>query len=430
MPAAVTPAPDPEGGPMYIPDFYEFCCRVNIVSGHDALEQIPALLAEMGARSPMILTDKGVTAAGLVDTMILALNGNLDIRAVEDDVPPDSDIKVVNHLATVYREKGCDAIIAVGGGSVLDTAKGINILVSEKGDNLLAFTGAGALKRPLGPFIAVPTTAGTGSEVTQAAVIADHDAGRKLLFASYYLLPDAAIVDPRMTLTLPPHITAATAMDAMAHAVESTVMLAKNPISDAHAYQAMSVIARQLPRVLTNTSDKEGRLALATAATLAGIAFSNATVGMVHALGHSVGAVCQVPHGTCMSIFLPYGLEYNLHRVEDRIADLLLPLAGPGVYLATPEKQRARAAIDWIRQFNRDLNKATGGVHALRLKDLKTRGGELMVPREKLKDIAGTALGDATIFFNPEEMDYEDFLMVAEAAWEGDPLDLDKIKKG
>jgi len=415
---------------MYIPDYYEFCCRVNIVAGHDALEQIPDLLAAMDSKSPMLLTDKGVTAAGLVDTVISAVSANLNIASIEDDVPPDSDVKVVNRLAAVYREKGCDAIIAVGGGSVLDTAKGINILVSENGEDLMAFTGAGVLKRPLRPFIAIPTTAGTGSEVTQAAVIADHDANRKLLFGSYYLLPDAAIVDPRMTLTLPPHITAATGMDAMAHAVESTVMLAKNPISDAHAYEAMSMISRHLPRVIKNPGDREGRLAMATAATMAGIAFSNATVGMVHALGHSVGSVCHVPHGTCMAIFLPYGLEYNHHRVEERIADLFLHLAGPEAYVATPKNKRAQASIDWIRQFNRDLNQATGGTHAVCLKDLKTREGNPMVPREKLGDIAATALGDGTIFYNPEEMDYNDFLMVAEAAWEGVPLDLSKIKKG
>jgi len=219
-------------------------------------------------------------------------------------------------------------------------------------------------------------------------------------------------------------------MDAMAHAVESTVMLAKNPISDAHAYEAMAMISRHLPRVIKNAEDKEGRLAMATAATMAGIAFSNATVGMVHALGHSAGAVCHVPHGTCMAIFLPYGLEYNLHRVEDRIADLLFHLAGPEVYVATPKERRAQTAIEWIRQFNRELNKLTGGVHAVRLKALKTREGNPMVPREKLADIAATALGDGTIFYNPEEMDYDDFLMVAEAAWEGVPLDLSKIKKG
>ena len=415
---------------MYIPDYFEFCCRVKIVAGHDGLEQIPSLLSSMGASAPMILTDKGVRAAGLVDVVEGALDGNLTIPTIEDDVPPDSDLNVVNRLADVYRQKGCDAIIAVGGGSVLDTAKGINILVSEDSDNLMEFTGAGALKRPLRPLIAVPTTAGTGSEVTLVAVIADHANNRKMLFSSYFLLPDAAVVDPRMTLTLPPHITAATAMDAMAHSVESTVMMSKNPLSDAHAREAMSLISNNLISVLKNPSDKNGRLALATAATMAGIAFSNAMVGMVHAIGHSVGSVCHVPHGTCMSILLPYGLEYNLHKAEDRIADLLLPLAGPEAVVSTPADKRARAAIDWIREFNRELNQVTGGRHAVCLKDLVGQDGTPMVPKDKLPEIAATAMGDGAIFYNPEDMDVEDFLMVAEAAWEGVPLDLSRIKKG
>ena len=415
---------------MYTPDYYEFCCRVNIVAGLNGLEQIPDLLASMGANSPMILTDKGVMAAGLVDVVTAALDDRLTIPAVEDDVPPDSDLKVVNRLAGVYREKGCDAIIAVGGGSVLDTAKGINILVSENSDDLMDFTGAGALKRPLRPLIAVPTTAGTGSEVTLVAVIADHDNNRKMLFSSYFLLPDAAVVDPRMTLTLPPHITAATAMDAMAHAVESTVMLSKNPLSDAHAREAMTLISSNLLSVIKNPSDQEGRLALATAATMAGIAFSNSMVGMIHAIGHSVGSVCHVPHGTCMAILLPYGLEYNLHKVGDRVAELLLPLAGPEAWVSTPEDNRAGAVIDWIRQFNRELHQATGGRHATCLKDIKDHENNPMVPRSRLTAIAETAMGDGAIFYNPEDMDYEDFLMVTEAAWEGVPLDLTKIKKG
>ncbi len=200
---------------MYIPDYYEFCCRVNIVAGPSALEQIPELLSAMKAKTPMIITDKGVMGAGLVDIVTQALGNDVKIGAIESDVPPDSDVKLVGRLASVYRDKGCDAIIAVGGGSVLDTAKGTNILVSENSDDLFEFTGAGRLTRPLRPLIAIPTTAGTGSEVTLVAVIADHGKNRKMLFTSYVLLPDAAVVDPRMTLTLPPHITAATAMDAM-----------------------------------------------------------------------------------------------------------------------------------------------------------------------------------------------------------------------
>lgn len=412
-----------------MPDYYEFCCRVNIVAGHDGLEQIPGLLASMGAASPMILTDKGVMAAGLVDVVTSAL-GSLHIAAIEDEVPPDSDLEAVSRLAGIYRENGCDAIIAVGGGSVMDTAKGINILVSENSDDLRQFTGAGALKRPLRPLIAVPTTAGTGSEVTLVAVIADHAGNRKVLFASYFLLPNAAVIDPRMTLTLPAHITAATAMDALAHAVESTVMLAKNPVSDAHAREAMTLISRHLLPVIADPSDIQGRLALATAAAMAGIAFSNAMVGMVHAIGHAVGSICHVPHGTCMAILLPYGLEYNLHRVRDRVADLLLPLAGPDVFISTPGPDRAGAAVKWIRDFNLALHRATDGRHAVCFRDVKDSDGIPMVPRTKFNDIAGTALGDGAIFYNPEEMDHDDFLMVLEAAWEGTPLDRSRIKKG
>jgi len=415
---------------MAIPDYYEFCCKVNIVAGPNALSQIPSLLAAKGVRRPMILTDKGVTAAGLVGIVTAAIGDNLSIAAIEDDVPPDSDVRVVNRLAGVYREKGCNAIIAVGGGSVLDTAKGVNILVSENADDLMAFTGAGALKRSLRPLIAVPTTAGTGSEVTLVAVIADHDKSQKMLFTSDFLLPDAAVIDPRMTATLPPHITAATAMDAMAHAVEAYTMMAKNPLSDAHAVEAITLIRDHLLPVLAEPSNSEGRLALACAATMAGIAFSNSMVALVHALGHSVGSVCHVPHGTCMAVLLPYGLEYNLHKVKDRIAELLLPLAGPDTFARTPENDRAPAAIKWIREFNRELNRATFGSHPTCLKEITGPEGSPRVARSDLPRIARTALGDGAVFYNPEDLDYEDFLMVAEAAWEGVPLDLTKIKKG
>ena len=159
----------------------------------------------------------------------------MTIGAIADDVPPDSDLRVVNRLARVYREKGCDSIIAVGGGSVMDTAKGINIVVSEKADDLMMFSGANVLKRALKPLIAIPTTAGTGSEVTLVAVVKDHERHLKMAFVSYFLLPDVSIVDSRMTMSLPPAITAATGMDALSHAVEAYTCLAKNPLSDAHA---------------------------------------------------------------------------------------------------------------------------------------------------------------------------------------------------
>ena len=415
---------------MELPKYYEFCCRVKIIAGHDALEKIPGILASLRAERPMIVTDKGVSGAGLIDIVIHAIQGRVTIGAIADDVPPDSDLRVVNRLAHVYREKGCDSLIAVGGGSVMDTAKGINIVVSEKADDLMKFSGGNVLKRPLKPLIAIPTTAGTGSEVTLVAVIKDHEKHLKMLFVSYFLLPDVSIVDSRMTLSLPPAITAATGMDALSHAVEAYTCLAKNPLSDAHAIAAINLISENLVKVTKNPDDRNGRLAMASAATLAGIAFSNSMVGMVHTLGHSVGSVCGVPHGMCMAILLPYGLEYNMHKNGHFTSELLLPLAGAEVYAGIPKEQRAEEVIASIRRMNQDLHDATGGRHPRYFGEVVDRDGRQMVPKEKLPDVAKTALGDGSIFYNPEETDYDDFLMVLEAAWEGKSLDTNRIKKG
>ncbi len=407
---------------MFLPRYYEFGSPAKTVAGHNVLEKIPEMLETLNGKKPMILTDKGVTGAGLIDLVKKAIEKKITIGTIEDDVPPDSDVKVVNKLSKIYKKTGCDSIIAVGGGSVLDTAKGINILVSEDSDDLMKFTGANILKRRLKPMIAIPTTSGTGSEVTIAAVIADHEKNTKLLFASYFLLPDIAILDSRMTLTLPPFLTALTGMDALTHAMEAYYCLAKNPISDSCALEAISLISNNLLNVVKNPDDAEGRLALATGAHLAGASFSNSTCGMVHGLGHSVGGVCHAPHGTCMSIFLPYGLEYNLHKVEDYIGELLFPLAGDKVYAETPKEKRAEKTIEFIRNLNQQLHDATDGKHARSLKEIVDRDGKMMVPENRLEEIARTTMGDGTLFYNPEELDYNDAMMVLEAAWEGKKL--------
>src|SRR5690606_25465730 len=151
-----------------------------------------------------------------------------------------------------------------------------------------------------------------------------------------------------MTLTLPPHITAATAMDAMTHAIEAFTGMGKNPMSDAYAQAAIKKISRNLIKVLDNPKDVNGRLELAEASTMAGVAFSNSKVGLVHSLGHSLGALCHLPHGLCMNLFLPYVLENNLDKIREPLAEILLALAGPDVYGATPTHVRAEAAISRI----------------------------------------------------------------------------------
>ena len=415
---------------MELPGYYEFTCRAQIIAGHEALEQIPGALARLRAGKAMVVTDPGVTSAGLTDVALRAMGDGIRIGALAADVPPDSDLDVVHRLAKLYREKGCDALIAVGGGSVMDTAKAVNILISERADDLMRFSGAGALRRPLQPLVAVPTTAGTGSEVTLVAVVKDHRRHLKMAFVSPYLLPDVAVLDSRMTLSLPPVITAATGMDALTHAVEAYYGLSKNPLSDGAALAAVRLIGENLLRVTREPTDRNGRLAMATAALLAGMAFSNSMVGMIHTMGHATGSVCGVPHGVCMAIYLPYGLEYNLHKREDTMAELLLPLAGEETYRTTPPEERAQRLIDAVRKLNADLHEATEGRHFRFLSEIKDREGRPMVTRERIPEIARAALCDGSIFYNPEELDFEDLRRVIFSAWTGVPLDTHRIRKG
>ena len=221
--------------------YYEFFCPVKVIAGNAALEHIPFELATLGAKRPMIITDKGVRANGLLGPIEAAFSTtDAVIGAIFDDVPPDSSLEVVRQAAELYRKQNCDAIIAIGGGSVIDTSKATNILVSEGGNDLLQYSGAHNLPKPLKPFFVIPTTSGTGSEATMVAVVSDTQRNVKLAFASYYLMPHAAILDPRMTQTLPPHLTAMTGMDALTHCVEAYTCLAANPLSDAYASAGIS----------------------------------------------------------------------------------------------------------------------------------------------------------------------------------------------
>jgi len=285
----------------------------------------------------------------------------------------------------------------------------VNILVSEGGDDIAAYSGAGIIKHPLKPFFVVPTTAGTGSEVTAVAVISDTEKSVKLPFTSSFLLPNAAIIDPRMTLTLPPHITAATAMDALTHATEAFTCIGKNPLSDAYATSAVKKISENLLSVMDNPKDADGRLELAQASTMAGIAFSNSMVGLVHALGHATGAICHLPHGLCMSLYLPYVLEYNLESIREPLGDLLLYLDGPEAYAATPANRRAEAAIAAIRRMRDALYKK-----CKLPRTLKETG---QVEESQLEAIAALALDDGAIMFNPREARLEDAKAILKKAW-------------
>jgi alcohol dehydrogenase len=392
-----------------IPAYYEFYFPVKILSGHRSLSHLPNELRALGARRPMLLTDAGVKGAGLVRIVLNALKeSEVTVGALFDQVPSESSTGIVNALAALWREKGCDSLIAVGGGSVIDTAKGVNLLVSKGGEDIRAYLGADILDRPLGPLIVVPTTAGTGSEATGAAVIVDDATHVKLSFISQYLLPNAAFLDSRMTFTLPPKLTAATGMDALTHAMEAMLSLQKNPMSDAYAFEAIRLIGAKLPAVVDRPGDKDLRLALANASTMAGAAFSNAMVGAVHSLGHAAGAVGRIPHGTAMNIFLPHGLRFNLDARRDVIGEMLLPFAGPAVYAATPEDERAEELIAQVEALRKELHRQTGLPMTLR---------QAGVRRDQFDEIARLAIDDGSAVMNPVELGREDARAMLEAAY-------------
>ncbi|MFM5726918.1 iron-containing alcohol dehydrogenase [Aeromonas veronii] len=390
--------------------YYDFFCPVKLLAGEQALEQLASELASLGARRPLLLTDKGVNATGLAILLANVLaEGELPVAAIWDEIPADSSTAVVERIAKRYRELDCDSLVALGGGSVIDTAKAVNILTSMGGDHLLDYSGAGCLTRPLKPLAVVPTTAGTGSEVTLVAVIKDEASGRKVPFTSPFLLPQLAVLDPRLTQGLPLNITAATAMDAMTHAIEAFIGTAKNPVSDALALMAVEKIASALPQIIHDPQNKQLRLQLAEGSTLAGMAFSNSMVGLVHALGHSLGARCHLPHGLCMNLFLPTVLDYNRPEVDNELARLLLPLVGAERFAATPPHQRAEATITAIRTLRDTL------WQAVKLPRTMSEAG--VSDRSLLTEIRDLAVNDGALLFNRKDADREQLLTLLERAW-------------
>ncbi len=394
---------------IMLPKYYEFYNPVKINAGDEALETIPYELKQMGVKRPIIITDKGIKDAGLLKIVLDGFSdSDITIGAVYDQTPPDSSLAVVNEIVQVYTENKCDSIIALGGGSPMDTAKGVNIVISEGDSDLRKFMGADRLTSPQRPFIAIPTTSGTGSEVTLVAVIYDEVNNAKLPFTSTLLLPKLAIIDPRLTMTLPPHITAATGMDALTHAIEAYSCLQKNPMSDAYATAAIALIRDNLLTAVKKGKDGKVRFAMANAATMAGVAFSNSMVGAVHAIGHACGGVAHVPHGNAMAILLPHVMKFNLDKNNAFYAELLLPLAGDEVYSSTPKRKRAQKAIEYVHQMNADLNKAC---------KMPIKLSDTGVKKEQFDKIVEAAINDGSMLTNPKEMERKDILNVLELAF-------------
>ncbi|MEQ5839022.1 iron-containing alcohol dehydrogenase [Paraburkholderia acidicola] len=287
----------------------------HIHLGYDALAQLPAECVRIGIARPLIVTDKGVVAAGLVQRALDVLK--LGDVPVFDDTPSNPTEAMVLAAAARYREEGCDGLIAVGGGSSIDLAKGVAIAATHPGTLTEYATiegGSGKITDAAAPLIAVPTTAGTGSEVARGAIVILND-GRKLGFHSWHLLPKSALCDPGLTLGLPAPLTAATGMDAIAHCIETFLAPAFNPPADGIALDGLERAWANLERATRDGSDRDARLNMMSASMQGAMAFQKG-LGCVHSLSHPLGGVpvngrTSLHHGTLNAVVLPAVLRFN-----------------------------------------------------------------------------------------------------------------------
>ena len=370
---------------MYLPEHYEFFCPVKINSGERALEQLPSELDALNARKPIVIAGKDAGERGLVDVIIDAFKDSGIAVGIFDGVPAAPDLKLIRELFDIYRDRGYDAIVAVGGGPVADTAKVLNIAVSGKPEDIEKCAGENLIKRPLKPLIILPTLAGAGYEVSKYAFFDGRD------YASHFLMPHLAVIDPRMTTPEDAATTAATTLAALAHSVEAYTGSDKNPLADAYAYTAIQLIMEHLVNVIRDQRDRNGRLSLANAHAMAGCAFSNVAPGVAHKLGKVMGDVCHLPPGLSMGMLLPHILESEMSQGGYHISDLLLPLAGFDAYASMAEKLRARRAVDILHDLLKELSAVSGGAISRLWKDVQ-------VSEDTLQDIAQKAVGVGASF--------------------------------
>ncbi|ACL17543.1 alcohol dehydrogenase-like regulatory protein ErcA [Methanosphaerula palustris] len=269
-----------------------------------------------GARKVLLVTDPGVVRTGYVDEVVQTLTEVGVSVHLFDQVSSNPRVEEVMEGALLYQAGGCNGIVAVGGGSAIDCAKGIGI-VSAHHEHIISFEGVDQVKRPGPPLVCVPTTAGSSADLSQFAIIYDQTRRRKFAIISKAIVPDVSLIDPDTLITLPSHLIAVTGFDALAHAIEAFVSNASSPITDLQALAAIRLLATTLPQVTESTTNGQ-RESLMLASLEAGLAFSNASLGASHAMAHALGGLLDIPHGVCNAILLEKVVAFNFSAVPER----------------------------------------------------------------------------------------------------------------
>lgn len=378
---------------------FTFKIPQNILFGMGSLAQLPDLLAESGSNHVFLISDGGLAKLGVVEKIESIIRSANITCTTYLGVLPNPTVSIVDEAAALYKQCGATSIVALGGGSSMDVAKAVGVLVNY-GGSITQYEGNFKVPGPIVPMIAIPTTAGTGSEVTASAVITDESRNYKLSVFSYELLPRYALLDPALIMTAPASIAASCGVDALIHAMEAYISTKATPFSDAMAEKAMELIGSSLRRFVANRQDEEAACAMMLGCNFAGIAFAWARLGNVHAMSHPVSGYFHVAHGVANSILLPTVLEYNALADHGRYQKMY-----NYIHQGTPctEKFQPSMLVEEIRRLNAELG-------------IPARLSNVGVTADKIPAMAEDAMKSGNIPANPRQTTLKDMIALYEKA--------------
>jgi alcohol dehydrogenase len=372
----------------------------EIVFGPDSLAEAAHAAVRLGARRPFVVTDAGLMEAGWPAELI----GQLRLAGLSPQIwtgvtpnPKDHEIEAGYQR---YAETGSDVVLGIGGGSVIDAAKGVALLASN-GGRILDYEGIDRIEHPIPPLIMMPSTSGTGADVSQFCIVTDTERHTKITIMGRALVPDVSVVDPRLLVTMPEWLNAATGLDALTHGIEAFVSLAHGPLTDHHALQAISLVNSNLARTMERPRDAGARSLMAQAALEAGLAFTNAILGATHAMSHQVGGMLDLPHGVVNGVLLPHVIRFNGADEPGRFVPIAQAM---GLDVAGVP---ADVAVEMVAEAVRELGDEVGVPKGL---------GALGVTLDDIPRLSQLTLGDACLTTNPRGASVEDIDRLFRAA--------------
>jgi alcohol dehydrogenase len=374
-----------------------FSLSGNVVYGEGSIQFLKEIILNDTVKKTLLITDKGLMNHGVVNPILDILIESGINYFVYDGVVPNPTDKIVNECYELFKDEAIEMIVAIGGGSVMDAAKAINILLSNGGRIEDYFTPGNINKATL-PLVAIPTTAGTASEVTEVSVITDTQNKRKVVIPDRKLAADYAILDCALTFGLPAHITAATGMDALTHAIEAYVSTLATPFTDTNAKTAMDIIVANIEHAVKDGQNKSARENMMIGSTMAGFAFNSAILGLVHAIAHPLGAHYDIPHGVANAIMLPYVMGYNASACGEKLLDI-----GQAIGLTRDE-----CTGDRVEERLMVLNQSIG------IPSLKSTG----IKEDEFEFLASEVMKEPSIAMNPRLVKEEEVVALLKRAYQ------------